>query len=824
VVTSYGSSSALPEQSDLLAESHKNSSKLIVEAVVNRYYSFAILRQNRPAILTFIVLSCIFLASCGSSTSTNSTAGIVATITVSPSSPSVAVNANQQFTATAKDSAGNTVTGVTFTWTSSATNVATINSSGIATGVAAGTTQITASANGVTAAMDPLLVTSSSGVVATITVSPSSPSILVNANQQFTATAKDSGGNTITGVTFTWTSSLMSVATITNGGLATGVTAGTTQITAAASGVTAAADPLQVTSPVTQTAVTGTASMGLPIANALVTLKDSAGKSVTGTTAGGGTYSLTTTGMIPPFLIQVQAPSGNVYSVSADILATTTINTHVLSDLIIRSWYSAQGQDIDTAFSNPVSLPAPGVSNVQIIANAVVQSVQLWLNNAGVNTAVFNMISTPFVADGTGFDSVLHDTTVNTSTGNVIVTNGTTTQTSTITYSTSTDALTITSTTTTGATTSTNSITTLIPALPPQQTAINAINATLAGFTNAVNAKGSQVAAADVTPFMASNLLNDGENQTQYAAVLASDLVNFLNLGNPNTLSLGQVQLIKSMDLANGFADVIFSGALMQNGVSVAPLPTQVAEFWFERSGSAWLIGGDNQIARMQAVVGSGTSEGAQTGSSTTVEALIEVPEVPIGNLGTLTAITVSGGSIFNNSSSFQQGNQYSYSGGSLIIDELFDQSSPLSSSTIIPGGAQFLFSITPATGPVVNHTVPSNAFTNEAIAITTPANTASTAVANYAGHTVTVDWTLPTTFAIASINFGAKFQDLTQGDPSALTCDIGQILPNNATSGTITIPSTLTCATGQAVTRGDLDVQVNGVNGESTTAKFYFK
>ena len=67
------------------------------------------------------------------------------------------MNATQQFTATAKDSNGDTISGVTFTWASSATSVATINSStGLATGVSPGTTQIMASANGVTSSADTL--------------------------------------------------------------------------------------------------------------------------------------------------------------------------------------------------------------------------------------------------------------------------------------------------------------------------------------------------------------------------------------------------------------------------------------------------------------------------------------------------------------------------------------------------------------------------------------------------------------------------------------------------------------------------------------------
>ncbi len=62
----------------------------------------------------------------------------------------IAVGGTQQYTATATDTNGNIVSGLTFSWSSNTTSVATISSSGLATGVGAGKTQITASASGVT--------------------------------------------------------------------------------------------------------------------------------------------------------------------------------------------------------------------------------------------------------------------------------------------------------------------------------------------------------------------------------------------------------------------------------------------------------------------------------------------------------------------------------------------------------------------------------------------------------------------------------------------------------------------------------------------------
>ncbi len=71
--------------------------------------------------------------------------GIVREILVTPATAEVNVGGTQQFTATLIDLHGDTVTGPAVTWSSSAAAVATVDGSGLATGVAPGTATITAS-------------------------------------------------------------------------------------------------------------------------------------------------------------------------------------------------------------------------------------------------------------------------------------------------------------------------------------------------------------------------------------------------------------------------------------------------------------------------------------------------------------------------------------------------------------------------------------------------------------------------------------------------------------------------------------------------------
>jgi hypothetical protein len=112
---------------------------------------------RKASLLVFpVLLLCIFLTDCGGSGSTPK----VMAIAVTSAQSSIAVSGSDSFSATAKDQNGNVMTGVSFAWTSSAANIATVNaSSGVAMGLLPGMTQITASANGVTSNAATLTVT-----------------------------------------------------------------------------------------------------------------------------------------------------------------------------------------------------------------------------------------------------------------------------------------------------------------------------------------------------------------------------------------------------------------------------------------------------------------------------------------------------------------------------------------------------------------------------------------------------------------------------------------------------------------------------------------
>jgi len=71
--------------------------------------------------------------------------GIPSSISVTPGTASASVGGTQQFTAVVKNSSGATLAGVTLNWTSSNTAAASVDQHGLATAVAVGTSNITAS-------------------------------------------------------------------------------------------------------------------------------------------------------------------------------------------------------------------------------------------------------------------------------------------------------------------------------------------------------------------------------------------------------------------------------------------------------------------------------------------------------------------------------------------------------------------------------------------------------------------------------------------------------------------------------------------------------
>jgi len=180
----------------------------------------------------------------GDSSSSFATASIavsssptLTSITVAPNPASIVAGQTQQFTATGNYSSGPSQTLNSVTWSTGNSAVATINSSsGLATCAQAGnSTTITATSGGIVGSAN---LTCGAATLASITVTPATPSIPVGATQQFAATGTDTLGNS-TSPTVTWNTSNPAAASITSTGLATCLSpGGPTTITATSGGIT----------------------------------------------------------------------------------------------------------------------------------------------------------------------------------------------------------------------------------------------------------------------------------------------------------------------------------------------------------------------------------------------------------------------------------------------------------------------------------------------------------------------------------------------------------------------------------------------------------
>ncbi len=183
----------------------------------------------------------------GASTLTASQAGISGTVTftvtaatlssiaVTPPTPSIQLALTQQLTATGAYSDGTHVDlSAQVTWASATPTVATVTSTGLATGLLPGTTVVTATLG----AISGQTTLTTTATLSTITVTPASPSVAAGLTTQLVATGKyaDASSHDITNQV-AWGSSNTSAVTIASLGLAKAVAIGSATTTASIAGV-----------------------------------------------------------------------------------------------------------------------------------------------------------------------------------------------------------------------------------------------------------------------------------------------------------------------------------------------------------------------------------------------------------------------------------------------------------------------------------------------------------------------------------------------------------------------------------------------------------
>jgi hypothetical protein len=144
-------------------------------------------------------------------------------VTVSPATASLTSGGTQTLTATTVGSKGSTLTGRSYTWSSSNTAVASVDGSGVVTAgrittTAPGTATITATTGGLSGSAT---ITVAPVAVAALRVSQTSSTVRPGQTNQITAIASDAAGTVLPDRAATWTSSDTAVATVSATGLIT---------------------------------------------------------------------------------------------------------------------------------------------------------------------------------------------------------------------------------------------------------------------------------------------------------------------------------------------------------------------------------------------------------------------------------------------------------------------------------------------------------------------------------------------------------------------------------------------------------------------------
>jgi uncharacterized protein YjdB len=223
------------------------------------------------------------LGSVAGSTSVTVTAPSITSISVTPDDMTLAIGVGQQYIASAIYSDGSIqdlVTGVT--WTSSNTSVATIDGNGLATTLAAGSTNITATVGTFT---DSSVITVVAAHLQSITLTPTSVTMAAGTQQQFTASGNFDDGSTQVLTSALWASSAVSVLTVDANGLGIAVGPGTSTVSVTSGTVSAS----------TSVTVSTATLVSLAVAPANSSMPDDATKqfSATGTFSDNSTQDVT---------------------------------------------------------------------------------------------------------------------------------------------------------------------------------------------------------------------------------------------------------------------------------------------------------------------------------------------------------------------------------------------------------------------------------------------------------------------------------------------------------------------------------------------------
>jgi len=188
-------------------------------------------------------------------------------------------------------------------------------------------------------------------------------------------------------------------------------------------------------SPTSTSAISGTAATGNPISSsamsAVVTLKDSGGKTVTTTTDASGHYSFTPSqisGFTAPFMLEVSYQVGGVsYTLHSAVTAAdvasgnATVNITPLTELVVANNIGEYAAEFFATGNFSGKLTAAGLKTSTSAVNAIIAGL---VTQLGLSPSP-DLLHAGFTANGSGLDSLLDalKISIDPSSGSVSITN-----------------------------------------------------------------------------------------------------------------------------------------------------------------------------------------------------------------------------------------------------------------------------------------------------------------------------------------------------------------------------------------------------------------
>ena len=163
----------------------------------------------------------------------------------------------------------------------------------------------------------------------------------------------------------------------------------------------------------TAQSLSGTAAKGKAIASATISIKDADGLSKTATTGTDGKYTVDVKALAFPMLLKVTDGNITYFSVAN---ASGTCNIHPFTDLVVRTYFkSSKGvSDMNATFENNFASlgTLPTVETINTIKSVVATIVSTILERQGIDPLTYDMFTTPFDANSSGFDRTIEETQI----------------------------------------------------------------------------------------------------------------------------------------------------------------------------------------------------------------------------------------------------------------------------------------------------------------------------------------------------------------------------------------------------------------------------